>query len=495
MRVNRVLLIMLFSLSMLIGAPAYCAEDDLAPGLTVTAANIYPAVIVPVVQPDVDPAMKVPPVGRVVWVKGIFKAISSDHQERSLEQTSIIYLHDTLVTDIDSQAQIVFTDNTLMTFKPGTKFVIEDYSFEPQQENGSVGKYFVNLIEGGFRTITGLIAKNDPSSYQVNTPVATIGVRGTDYIAYFSDGRLDLGYYNGTPCVMAGGAQSCLNADNQYAEVTGPGMVPRIVKTQPPVFKEKPPIVPARIMPSSSPDKFGPVATTGPASTGAGTGTGTSSGSDAAPAAPTATVGAATSDSTVASGGAPSGASSGDAAGSGETSGTSAGDTSSGGTSAGEPGSGGTSSGETSSGTSSSESSSGSQQQVGAAGSDTTFQPDSGSVATMSTDSISFTTEPGTAPDTTSSATTSGTSTGTTSSTTSGTGTDTTSSGTTSGTSTDTSSSTSASTSSEAGSTIIITGTESAGATGGMTITGTEVQVNAPSSPSGGTVSSFCIVQ
>lgn len=197
-----------------------------------------------------DPPLPTP-VGRVVWIKGTLKAVMPSKEERILQKTSVIYAHDTLVTDANSQAQIVFTDNTLMTFRPDTKFYIDQYSFNPQAKKGSVGKYFMRLIEGGFRTITGLIAKSNPTDYQINTPVATIGVRGTDYAVYLRGGQMYVGYYQGSPCVTGKDQTLCLSDKQRYAFVPSAGAVPVPLAQQPAVFQEKQEIVPAKIAPFS----------------------------------------------------------------------------------------------------------------------------------------------------------------------------------------------------------------------------------------------------
>jgi len=122
------------------------------------------------------------PVGRVVWVKGDFIAERPDKTQRALKKSSIVFVSDTLMTDAKSQAQIVFTDTSLMTFRQDTKFIIKDYEYKPEnKDKGSVGKYAMDLVKGGFRTITGMIPKSNPDDYKVKTPVATIGVRGTEY--------------------------------------------------------------------------------------------------------------------------------------------------------------------------------------------------------------------------------------------------------------------------------------------------------------------------
>lgn len=212
-------------------------------------------------------------VARVVWVKGELLATLKNgetNKERSLEKSSLVYLHDTLQTGVSSQAQIVFSDNTLMTFKPATKFYVAQYAYDPASKQKSVGKYVMNLIEGGFRTITGLIAKANPSDYEVNTPVATIGVRGTDYTLIIKDKGIYIARTKGEPCVTAGGGKGgkgggggaaspaggssgggsagqgaggnktlCLDVNKKYAMVETKGMAPVYIPT-PPTFLVEP---------------------------------------------------------------------------------------------------------------------------------------------------------------------------------------------------------------------------------------------------------------
>jgi len=143
------------------------------------------------------------PVGHVVWVKGTFTAGS-----RVLQRFSPIYLYDVLTTDARSLAEIAFTDNTLMTFKENSQFSVDKYRFNPSTSGNFVG----TLASGGFRTITGLIAKKYPGNYQVNTPVATMGVRGTDYQAIYKGGYLYVVAYKGTVCItpLNGSLPACI---------------------------------------------------------------------------------------------------------------------------------------------------------------------------------------------------------------------------------------------------------------------------------------------
>jgi hypothetical protein len=195
-----------------------------------------------------DPPLPTP-VGRVIWVKGTLRAVMDNNEERKLQKMSVIYLKDTLITEPGSQAQIAFTDNTLMTFREDTKFVVAEYQYKPAAKGKSVGKYLMNLIQGGFRTITGLIAKKNPDDYQINTPVATIGVRGTDYVVYFKNGQTYIGYNSGTPCISSKDKSSklCLDKKVKYGLVDGEGAAPVPLSMRPPVFDQQLDIIPATI--------------------------------------------------------------------------------------------------------------------------------------------------------------------------------------------------------------------------------------------------------
>ncbi len=132
-------------------------------------------------------------IGKVVWIKGSLTA-----NGRALTRGSAFGVGDTLTTDARSQAEVAFTDGALMTFKEGTNFAVTQYVYD--KHSGS-GVFRSNMASGGFRTITGLVAKNNPANYEVNTPVATIGVRGTDYQAVLANGSLYVVVYSGEVCL------------------------------------------------------------------------------------------------------------------------------------------------------------------------------------------------------------------------------------------------------------------------------------------------------
>ena len=75
---------------------------------------------------------------------------------------------------------IRFEDNTTVQVNENSRLVIDDFVYDPKARGG---KLAVNVASGTVRYASGQIAKNNPQNVAVNTPTATIGVRGTDFTA------------------------------------------------------------------------------------------------------------------------------------------------------------------------------------------------------------------------------------------------------------------------------------------------------------------------
>ena len=86
---------------------------------------------------------------------------------------------DTLQLGPQSNAQLLLTDDSVIALRQDTLFKVSDYAF--QAKDPDTGRAIFNLLKGGLRTVTGLIGKRNRDNYSVQTPVATIGIRGTHY--------------------------------------------------------------------------------------------------------------------------------------------------------------------------------------------------------------------------------------------------------------------------------------------------------------------------
>jgi hypothetical protein len=108
-----------------------------------------------------------------------------DQELRSLKRKSLIFQQDLVSTGSNGRLQLRFTDNSRVSLRPDTLFKVDEYQY--QKNDPSKGKSVYRLLKGGLRTITGAISGADVDNYQIQTPIATIGVRGTHYSLFYCD--------------------------------------------------------------------------------------------------------------------------------------------------------------------------------------------------------------------------------------------------------------------------------------------------------------------
>lgn len=119
-------------------------------------------------------------VARVEFVVGQVFGVDSGGSQRRLVKGSSLDAGDTVRTE-RGRAQIRFTDGGYTSLQPNTEFRIDDYYYDEKKVEESVS--FFSLLKGGLRTITGVVGKLRKKAYQLRTPVATVGIRGTEYLA------------------------------------------------------------------------------------------------------------------------------------------------------------------------------------------------------------------------------------------------------------------------------------------------------------------------
>lgn len=109
--------------------------------------------------------------GKVLMAVGSVEAVSAEKQ--ILKRRSKIYVGDTIFTGQDSQAQLRMSDGALVSLGENAEFAVKEYSYNQEGKKDAV---VLSVLKGGLRTITG---KVDKSAYSMETPVATLGIRGT----------------------------------------------------------------------------------------------------------------------------------------------------------------------------------------------------------------------------------------------------------------------------------------------------------------------------
>jgi hypothetical protein len=133
-------------------------------------------------QPAVQ-AASITPIGQVVTAAG---SVSIEHASADIVQASLggqpggakvgesIYLGEVVSTGGDGRVGITFTDGTAFDLSPNARMVMNEFIYDPNSKSNSS---LLSLTKGTFTFVAGKVAKS--GDMKVNTPVATMGIRGT----------------------------------------------------------------------------------------------------------------------------------------------------------------------------------------------------------------------------------------------------------------------------------------------------------------------------
>lgn len=166
--------------------------------------------------------------GKVEFSIGNAVAISADGRSRPLAKGEEISTGDTIQTG-DGRAQVRFTDGGYISLTPNTEFKVNDYNYSGKADGTEKG--FFGLVKGGLRAITGAIGHVNKKTYLVNTPVATIGIRGTEFLASMDD-KLTVKVGDGAVYISNDSGDLVLYK-GQSGEVGGPNTAPQYTNDDP----------------------------------------------------------------------------------------------------------------------------------------------------------------------------------------------------------------------------------------------------------------------
>jgi hypothetical protein len=134
--------------------------------------------------------------GTVTLVTGHVSAAAPSGEIRDIIKGGQVFQGEVIITASASYVNIEFTDGGRVLLRPETRFSIERYQYAGAQvpTSGQAAQpvrqesAFFRLLKGGFRAVSGLIGHTRRDDYAVQTPVATIGIRGTDYEVRYCNG-------------------------------------------------------------------------------------------------------------------------------------------------------------------------------------------------------------------------------------------------------------------------------------------------------------------
>ena len=120
------------------------------------------------------------PVGKVTLVLGQATLVSSNGVTSALQKGSSVKPGDRIETAGGGHVHIRFVDDALVSVRPSSRLIIEEYEYNPAKVLDSQVRF--KLETGVARAISGAAAESAKERFRLNTPLVAIGVRGTDFV-------------------------------------------------------------------------------------------------------------------------------------------------------------------------------------------------------------------------------------------------------------------------------------------------------------------------
>lgn len=114
--------------------------------------------------------------GKILFARGEVAITSQAGERRQAETGDAVDEGDRVTTGARSMAQLRLSDGALVSLRSHS-----DYQIVAQKDEGDLLEQAGKLFSGWMRTVTGAIGEKDPEAVRQETPVATIGIRGTTY--------------------------------------------------------------------------------------------------------------------------------------------------------------------------------------------------------------------------------------------------------------------------------------------------------------------------
>jgi hypothetical protein len=149
-------------------------------------------------------------VGQVSLLIGQAWVVRADGTQQPLQRGSAIRVGDRVETAANGHVHMRFIDNAAVSVRPESVLHVQAYQYDAQ--NPKSNEVRLRVDKGVSRSISGAATDLDKTRFRLNTPIAAIGVRGTDFIvqtdptgvrATVSDGTIVVSALGGN-CQAAG---------------------------------------------------------------------------------------------------------------------------------------------------------------------------------------------------------------------------------------------------------------------------------------------------
>ena len=162
-------------------------------------------------------------IGQIETAEGTVTAIHADGTSVTLQNGDPIFQGDVIRTGAASSVGVTFNDETTFSLDEKGEITLDEMVYDPDTGDGSFSS---TLTSGVFSFVSGQIAKANPEAMEITTPVATIGIRGTQGVIKQENGGQmqaalleEAGGVTGELILTNGGGTVTLNQPNQFSAI------------------------------------------------------------------------------------------------------------------------------------------------------------------------------------------------------------------------------------------------------------------------------------
>lgn len=152
-------------------------------------------------------------------VRQVEGALDANVRELSLQDN--VYSNERINTGSDSAARLIFSDQTILSIGADSNVVLDRFVFDADPDKSTVA---LSMTKGVLRFVSGKLPKD---VYQIRTPTALIGIRGTIFeVIVAANGATTVNVTEGAVAVSAGGTTASVSAGQTTSVAPGAGPTP-----------------------------------------------------------------------------------------------------------------------------------------------------------------------------------------------------------------------------------------------------------------------------
>lgn len=181
--------------------------------------------------------------GLVAFVSGSVTRQGAQGETALLKIGDPVYVGDRIHTLQQGYVHVRMVDQAFVSLRPNSQLLISAYEYSDQQPQSSRIRF--DMVEGRSRVVSGKGGQAAKQNYRFNTPIAAIGLRGTDYTVQVNPDSTRVSVAQGAvlvspflegcapdtlgPCETTLARELQANIPHAYLEVTATDPQPKLV--------------------------------------------------------------------------------------------------------------------------------------------------------------------------------------------------------------------------------------------------------------------------